>query len=50
MDVTYGYKVCVLGVPDGYYGVNFFDQFLFLIILKVHVPFGQPSLACSVLD
>jgi hypothetical protein len=30
--------------------MHFFNKFLFLIIIKVHIPFGQPSLAGTVLD
>jgi hypothetical protein len=47
---TYSDKVCVLCVPDGDNGVNFFNQFLLLIILKVHVPLGKARLTSAVLN
>lgn len=47
---TYSYKVGVFRIPNGYYGVNFFNQLLFLIVFKVHVPFGQPGFARPILD
>ena len=30
--------------------VNLFDEFLLLLVVKVHVPFCQPGLPCPVLD
>lgn len=47
---THSYKIGVFCIPDSYYGMDFFNQLLLLIILKVHIPLGQPSLACAVLD
>lgn len=44
------HKVGVLGVPDGDHRVHLLDQLLLLIVVKLHVPFGQPCLASSVLN
>lgn len=44
------YEVCVFGISDGDDGMHFLYQFLLLVIVKVHVPLGQPRLARSVLD
>lgn len=46
---TYSNKVCVLSVPDGNYGVYFFDQLLLLVVIEVHVPLSQAGLTRSVL-
>lgn len=43
-------KVCVLCIPDCDDCVNFFDEFLFFIVIKVHVPFGKPRLPRPILD
>lgn len=43
-------KVGMLGVPDSDHGMHFLDQLLFLVVIKLHVPFGQPRLPCSVLN
>jgi len=48
--LTHFNKVGVLGVADRHDGVNLFNQFLFLVIIKVHVPLCQPRLPRSVLD
>lgn len=48
--MPYLYKVGVFGIPDSYHSVHFLNQLLFLIIIKLHVPFGQSCLPCSVLD
>lgn len=47
---THSHKVGVFGVSDGHNGVNLFNQLLFLVVLEVHVPLGQPGLASPVLD
>lgn len=47
--MTHGHKVRVFGVSYGDNGMNLLDQFLLLVIIKVHVPFSQTCLACSVL-
>ncbi len=47
---TYSDKVCVLCVPDGDDGVNLFNELLFLIIPKVHVPLGKARLTGAVLN
>lgn len=44
------HKVGVFGVSDSDHGVHLLDQLLFLVIIELHVPLGQASLACSVLD
>lgn len=48
--VSYLHKVGVLGITDSYNSMHFLYQLLFLIIIKLHVPFGQPCLPCSILD
>lgn len=50
LEVPELHKVGVLGIPDSYHSMNFLNQLLFLIIVKLHVPFGQSCLPCSVLD
>lgn len=40
----------MLGIPDSDHGVHFLDQLLFLVIIKLHVPFGQSRLPRSVLN
>ena len=47
---TYSDKVSVLGVSDSDYGVDLFNQLLFLVVLKVHVPLGQARLTGTVLN
>lgn len=37
-------------VSNGHYCMNLFNQFLLLIVIKVHVPFGEASFASSVLN
>lgn len=49
-NMSHLHEVCVFCVPDGDQSVNFFDQFLLLVVIKVHVPFGQTRLASAVLD
>lgn len=46
----YLHKVGVLGISDRHHGVHFLNQLLLLIIIKLHVPLGQPCLPRSVLD
>ena len=43
-------KICVFSVSDSDNSMDFFNKFLFFVIIKVHVPFGQPCLAGTVLD
>ena len=43
-------EVCVFSVSDSDNSMDFFNKFLFFVIIKVHVPFGQPCLAGTVLD
>jgi len=47
---THRNEICMLRVPNRHNGVNLLNQFLFFIILKVHVPLGQPRLASAILD
>ena len=47
---THFYKVGVLGVAYRDQSVHLLNQLLLLVVIKVHVPFGQPGLAGSVLD
>lgn len=37
-------------ILTGDQGVDLFDEFLFLLRLKIVIPLGQPGLAGSVLD
>lgn len=48
--ITYLHKVGVLGIPDSHHSMHFLYQLLFLIIIKLHIPFGQSRLSSSVLD
>ena len=43
-------KVGMFGITDCHNGMHFFNQFLLLVVIKVHVPLCQPRLACTVLD
>lgn len=47
---SYLHKVGVFGISDCYYCMNFLDQLLLFIIIKLHVPFGQSCFPGSVLD
>ena len=47
---TYSDKVSVFGISDSDNGVNLFNQFLLLIVLKVHVPLGQARLTGAILN
>jgi len=47
---THFHKVGMLGVADSNNCVHFFNQFLLLVVVKVHVPLGQPRLAGTVLN
>ncbi len=48
--LTYSYEVGVLGISDSNNRMNFLNQFLLFIILKMHIPLSQTSFSCSVLD
>lgn len=48
--VPYLDKVGVFGVPDRDHSVDFLYQLLFLVVIELHVPFGQSRLARSVLN
>ena len=48
--IIYLHKVCMFCISDSYNSVYFLDEFLFLVIIKVHIPFSQTSLAGTVLD
>ena len=43
-------EIGVFGIPNGHNCVNFFDQLLLLVVIKVHVPFGQTGFPCPILD
>lgn len=43
-------KVGVFGVAHRDQGVHLLDQLLLLVVVKVHVPFGQARLARTILD
>lgn len=43
-------EICMLRVPNSNHCMNLFNKLLFLVIVKVHVPFRETSLARSVLD
>ena len=49
LEVPELHKVRMLGVTDSHDGVNLLDQFLFLFVLEVHVPLGEPRLPSPVL-
>lgn len=50
LGVCHLHKVGVFGISDSDHGVHLLDQLLFLIVIKLHVPFGQACLARPVLD
>ena len=50
LEVPELHKVRMLGVTDSHYGVDLLYQFLFLLVLEVHVPLGQSGFPSSVLD
>ena len=43
-------KISMLGISNSDYGVYFFDQFLLFVIVEIHVPLGEASLASPILD
>lgn len=47
---THLHKVGVFGVAHRHYRMHLLNQLLLLVVIKVHVPFGQPRLARPVLD
>lgn len=47
---THSHKVGVFGVSHCHQSVNLFDQLLFLIVVKMHVPLGQTCFASAVLN
>lgn len=40
----------MLCISNGYHGMYLFNQLLFLIVVKVHVPFGKARFSSSVLN
>lgn len=48
--IPYLHKVGVLGIPDSDHSMHLLDQLLLLVVIELHVPFGQSCLPCSVLD
>lgn len=44
------HKISVLCISYRNHGVNFFNQLLLLIVVKVHVPFGKARFSSSVLN
>lgn len=48
--IPYLDKVGVFCIPDRDHSVDFLYQLLFLVVIELHVPFGQSRLACSVLN
>jgi len=44
------YKVGMFGISNCNYGMNLFNKFLLLFILKVNVPLGQSSFPSSILN
>lgn len=48
-EISEFHEIRVFGVPDRDDGVHLFDEFLFLVVVKVHVPFCQSRFARSVL-
>lgn len=47
---SYLYKVGVFGISDCDYSMNFLNQLLLFIIIKLHVPLSQSCFPCAVLD
>lgn len=47
---THLYKVGMFGISDGDHSMDFFYQFLLLVVIEVHIPFSQPSLSSPILD
>lgn len=47
---SYLHEVGVFGISDCNYSMNFLNQLLLFIIIKLHVPFGQSCFPCSVLN
>lgn len=43
-------EVCMLGIAYGHNSMHLLDQLLLLVIVEIHVPFGQARLTRSVLD
>lgn len=43
-------KIGVLCIADSYDCMHLFNQLLFLIVIEVHVPFGQSGLSSTVLN
>lgn len=50
IQAQYLHEVGVLGVTDRDHSMHLLDELLLLVIIKLHVPLGQPGLACTVLD
>lgn len=46
---AYLHEVGVLGIANRDHCMHLLNKFLFFVIIKVHVPFGQASFASSVL-
>ena len=47
---TYLHKVGVFGIPYSDHCMNLFNQLLFLIVIKMHVPFGKTGFASPILN
>jgi hypothetical protein len=40
-------KVCMLCVANRHHCMHFLYQLLLFVVVKVHIPFGQPSFSCA---
>lgn len=47
---SYLYEVGVLSITNRHHRMHLLDQLLLLVVIKLHVPLGQPCLPCAVLD
>lgn len=50
LEFTHLNKVSVFGISYCHESMNFLDQFLFLIIIEVHVPLGKSRFPSTILD
>ena len=46
----YLHEICVFGIANRHQCVHLLDQLLLLVIVEMHVPFGEPCLPCTVLN
>lgn len=44
------HEISMLSISHSHHSMNLFDQLLFFVIVKIHVPLGQSGLASAILD